>query len=192
MIENIRAAGNKWLIILLMLLCAAVGMGSICLMKTGSDAMVQIRQYLTSFFSGMSDSVAKSDVLKNALTENIILALLIFVCGFFKAGTVIVALCIARKGFIMGFTSASMIECFGIKGLIINAAYLPTVIVMIPAFIVFSALSMTSAYGCAVNKKNFVAFYIVFAIITITIFCAAAVFEAYLTTTFMNFMASKL
>jgi len=186
-----RGSFNKLLILFLMILCLGVGFGSICLMKTDNNHFLQIKEHLNSFFYGL-EGISKNNVLKNSLYENITLAIVIFICGFFKPGIIVVALCIAKKGFVMGFTSASMLKCFGIKGLLINFTYLPSIIVALPMLMFFSSGSVNALKSNTNIDKKLLLYYILFAIITITIFCVASLLEAYLTTTFMKMIDVSL
>ncbi len=180
-----REGFNKLVIAFLMILCLGIGIGSIYMMRANNEEFLYIKEYLNSFFSMLGD-LNKRQVLKNSLYDNFILAIGIFICGFFKAGIVGVAVCIAKKGFIMGFTSASMLKCFGIKGLLINVAYLPSILISLPMLIFFSIGSATVSRNNTNIRKKLLMHYILFAIITITIFSVASFLEAYLTTTFMK------
>lgn len=180
-----RESFNKLLILFLMILCFGVGVGSIYLMKTDNSHFLQIKEHLSTFFDGLG-GISKNNVLRNSLYENITLAILIFICGFFRPGIIVVALCIAKKGFVMGFTSASMLKCFGIKGLLINFTYLPGIIIALPMLMFFSSGSVNAFRNATNIDKKLLIYYILFAIITITIFCVASLLEAYLTTTFMK------
>ncbi len=169
-----------------------MGFGCIYLMNTSGENVNYIKDYLTSFFSGFGENIKKNQIFKNAFIQNILLAFFIFISGFFKICTPVVAFSIARKGFIMGFTSASVLRSFGIKGLIINMAYLPTIIISVPAFLFFASISVKNAYGDIEDKRKNLVLYLFIALITAVLLCISALFEAYITTSFMNFMAHKL
>ncbi len=169
-----------------------MGFGCIYLMNTSGENVNYIKDYLTSFFDGFGENVKKNQILKNAFIQNLLLAFFIFISGFFKIGTPVVAFCIARKGFIMGFTSASVLRSFGIKGLILNMAYLPTIIISVPAFLFFASISINNSYGSIEAKKKNLLLYLFVALITSLFLFLSALFEAYITTSFMNFMAHKL
>ncbi len=161
-------------------------------MKTGGEDINYIKSYLTTFFDGFGENIEKNHILKNALSQNLLMALFIFISGFFKICTPAVALCVARKGFVMGFTSASVLRSFGLKGLIINMAYLPTIIIAIPAFLFFASISVKNAYGDTSEKRSFVFSYIIITLVVSLLLCLSAIFEAYVTTSFMNFMVKRL
>lgn len=186
-----RESFNKLMIAFLMVLCLGIGIGSIYMMRANNEEFLHIKDYLNSFFSMLGD-LNKRQVLKNSLYDNLILATVIFICGFFRPGIVGVAVCIVKKGFVMGFTSASMLKCFGIKGLLINIAYLPSILISLPMLIFFSIGSATVSGNNTNIRKKLLTRYIFFAIITITTFSVASFLEAYLTTTFMKLIAPTI
>lgn len=182
-----RESCNKLMIAFLMILCLGIGIGSIYMMRANNEEFWHIKEYLNSFFRMIGD-LNKRQVFRNSLYDNIILATVIFICGFFRHGIVGVAVCIAKKGFVMGFTSASMLKCFGIKGLLINIAYLPSILISLPMLVFFSVGSAAVSQNNTNIRKKLLMRYIFFAIITITIFSIASFLEAYLTTTFMKLL----
>ena len=190
--NEISRGYNKLIMISLVILCVGIGVGSIYLMNTGVENIEHIKEYLSSMFSGFGENIKRNQILKNALIENLLLALFIFVSGFFKFCTPAVAFCIARKGFIMGFTSASVLRSFGLKGLFINMAYLPTIVISIPAFLFFSSISVKNACCDVGERKSFMISYIIIAVIVSLLLCASAFFEAYITTSLIKFMAQRL
>lgn len=179
------------IILFIMLLCMGVGIGSFYMMKVSSDNYTYIKEYLTSFLNAVSD-LSKTTVFKNSLYENIIIVVAIFIFSFFKYGIIAVAACVIKKGFVMGFTSASMLKCFGIKGMLMNLAYLPSIVVTLPILVFFSTISIKTNTNTTKIRKKLPVSYIVFAIITITTFCVSSFLEAYLTTTFMKLFSGAL
>ena len=179
------------IILFMMMLCTGIGIGSIYLMKVSNENYTYIKEYLTSFMNTV-DNLSKTTVFKNSLYENIIMVVAIFMFGFFKYGIIAVAACIIKKGFVMGFTSASMLKCFGIKGMLVNVAYLPSIVVALPILMLFSAASVKNDTNNTKIRKKLPINYIIFAIITITIFCVSSFLEAYLTTTFMKILSESL
>ncbi len=190
--ERVGTRYSKLVLLSLLILCLGVGVGCIYLMNTSGENVSYIKEYLTLFFDGFGENIKKNQIFKNAFIQNLLLALFIFISGFFKICTPVVAFCVARKGFIMGFTSASVLRSFGIKGLIINMAYLPTIIVSIPAFLFFASISVKNACADIEDKRRNLFVYLFVAFIIAVLLSISALFEAYITTSFMNFMAHKL
>lgn len=173
------------------MLFGGVACGSVYLMRH-ADGYGGLNEYLTSFFKDTLSGLDKYSVFKSALRSNLIMLGVIFAAGFFRIGFMVAGACILRKGFIMGFTTASFIKCFGIKGVAVSLAYLPGLLLIIPAFLVFCSVSGSFSLKKDRFRKKIIFSYIFFTILIITIFCAASFLEGYLTTTFMTKFAVLL
>lgn len=112
--------------------------------------------------------------------------------GFFRIGILFIAGALMRKGFILGFTAASLIKFFGIKGILVTAAMLPGTLLIIPSFLFLSAVSADLSLRREKKEKKIIISYIFFTIIIMTIFCVAALSEGYLTTIFMKWLSPKI
>ena len=179
------------LIMFAFLMLCGTAIGSIYFMRQ-SGGYTGISEYLTTFFKDKVNGIDKYSVFKNVLKSNMIMLGVIFTAGFFKIGFLGVGACILRKGFITGFTAASFIRCFGIKGMVISLSYLPGMLVIIPAFVMFCSVSGSFSLKKDRFQKKIIFSYIFFTILIITIFCVAAFLEGYLTTTFMTKFAALL
>lgn len=186
-----KMSAEKYLIMFLVILCFTIGIGSIYLMKIGNDDIEHIKTYINSFITSVSQ-ISQKQVYKNSLYENIFFVVAILLSCFFKPFLLVVVACFAKKGFIMGFISASMLKCFGIKGLLVNLCYLPSVVITIPILIFLSTKSRLLYENDTNIKKKLLFRCIPFAIITITIFCVTYLLESYLTTTFMKWVSPTL
>lgn len=163
--------------------------GSVYLMHSGSG---EATEYLKEFFSQKINNINKYSVFINSLKSNLIMLGVVFFAGFFKLGSMIAGACILRKGFITGFTAAAFIKCFGFKGVLISMAYFPCLLLIIPAFCLFCSISSCFSIKNNHFQKNFIIPYIFFALLIVTIFCAASFLEGYLTTTFMSELSEIL
>lgn len=172
-------------------LFGGVAAGSIYLVRH-MQGYEGLSEYLTEFFKNTLTGMDKYSVFKNALKSNLIILAVIFCAGFFKLGFIVAAACIMRKGFIIGFTSASFISCFGLKGVLVSLSYLPGLLLILPAFWLFCSVSSEFSLKKDRFQKKFIFSYIFFTIVIITIFCAASFLEGYLTTTFMNRFAALI
>ncbi len=183
---------NIMLVVSLFVLAAGIALGSVYLMKSDANADAGLRSYLTSYISGAQNGMDKAAVMKKALGRNMVYLLLVFVSGFFRAGALLAAYAIVKKGFVMGFTAAACIKIFGLKGMWVTAAMLPGIAVMIPSFLIFSSISTDLALNPEKRQKKIIVSYIFFAFLILTIFCVAAICEGYLTTIFMKWLSPKL
>lgn len=178
-------------ILFVFLLLSGVTGGSIYFMRH-SGGYSGLTEYLTSFFQNTASGIDKYAVFKNTLRSNLILLGIIFISGFFRPGFLIAGACALRKGFIVGFTIASFIRCFGLRGMLVSFAYLPGFLLIFPAFLVFCSVSSRFSLQKDRFRKKIIFSYIFFSIFMVTIFCAASFLEGYLTTTFMARFASCL
>ena len=165
-----------------------VMIGSIYLMKL-SDASAA-GEFLNNYFNGIKNGVNKLSVFKNSLWHNLIMLFVMFVSGFFKIGFIAVGACLARKGFIMGFTAAAFYRFYGIKGILMGLSYLPSVLVAVPAMLLYASIS--TAASMEPNKKKFLIYYIFITIFIVTIFCGASLLEGFVTTIFMKSASNLL
>lgn len=169
-------------------LLTGIVIGSVYLTKTALSSGEGIKEYLGSFVSTGAET-DKFDVFKKAVTENAIMLALVFVAGFFRLGIVLTAAVIVRRGFIIGFTTASFIKYYGAKGLLAMSATMPSVIILLPAFLIFSSVSV--GFSMMENKRGSVVFYVLFTAAVFAVFLAAAASEGYITTSFMSMIFPK-
>lgn len=178
--------------ILIFLLAVGITAGSVYLVKSGAQTGEGIKEYLSNFFLTFSENKNSMAVFKNSLISNLICAAIIFVMGFFRFGPVVTGAIIIRKGFIMGFTAASFFKFYGLKGLVIMLTTMPTVVITIPALLLFSAVSVGFSIKKGEWQKKIIISYIFFMIFIVSIFCVSSLAEGYLTTTFMGWISPKL
>ena len=67
-------------------LTAGIIIGSVYLMHVASDSDAMLGNYLNSFFVTGANGINKSAAFKNALRENAVYFLIIFIAGFFRIG----------------------------------------------------------------------------------------------------------
>lgn len=180
---------NGLYVLLIFLLVLGVTVGSTYLARQNSEIGEGIKTYIGDFFASFSENRNNLVVFKNSLTANLISLTIIFVMGFFKFGFIVTGAVIVRKGFITGFTAASFIKFYGIKGMLVMLSTMPTVIITIPALLFFSVVSVKLSLYRERKQKKIIISYIFFLILTISIFCVASLTEGYLTTTFMSWIS---
>lgn len=182
--------GNGLYVCGFVLLSLGVMIGSIYLMKT--DAKDAIKTYISGFIASFAENHNNISVFKNSMTENIVYIGIIFLMGFFRFGFLITGAILVRKGFIMGFTTASFIKYYGVKGMLVMLSTMPAVLVTVPALMFFSIISVRFSLIKEKRQKKLVFSYIFFLILIISIFCVASFFEGFLTTTFMTWLFPKI
>lgn len=159
--------------------------GSIFCGMQGSNASIEIRTYLSDFFRSL-ENINHFNISITKLKKYAIIALLLFVSAFFKAGSVFNAGIAARQSFIAGFTLSSFFKSFGFLGIPVMLCMLPELVLSMTALLFFSSTSTKIAFLPLKSKKNFFLFFIFISLFCSTIFCISAFFSGYLTTTFIR------
>ena len=131
-------------------------------------------------------------VFKNSLVSSLIQLGIIFIMGFFRAGFIGTGAVIVRKGFVTGFTSAAFFRAYGARGFLIMLTTMPQLVIIMPAMIIYAAISIGFSLTEDKFQKKIIFSYIFFTIFMISIFCAASFSEGFLTTTFMKLLSPKL
>lgn len=180
------------IIIITILLIAGVIAGSIYMNNISVQMGEGIASYLSSFLNNMQQNTDSFLIFKNSFKNNIITALIIFASGFFKLGVGVTAAMIIRKGFIVGFTAASFIKFYGIKGILVMLSMIPSIIIIIPALLLFASVSLDFSFNTQNRQKKSVGLYCLFAAITILIFCLSSLAEGYITTFLIHFAAPRI
>ncbi len=189
---NERKSNTAFYVLAILLLAAGVAAGSLCLAKGSEEMAEQIKNYIGNFFANFSETRNNMAVFRNSLTANLITLGIIFFMGFFRFGCIGTGALLVRKGFIMGFTSASFFKFYGARGLLVMLSTMPTVLITVPAMLVFSAVSVNFSINRGKKEKNLIFSYIFFLFLMISIFCVASLSEGFLTTTFMKWLSPKI
>lgn len=184
--------GNGLFFVLIFLLVIGVTVGSVYLAKNSVDMAEGIKNYIGSFCTSVTENKNSMTVFKNSVQSNLLCIGIIFLMGFFRFGFIVTGAIIIRKGFIIGFTTASFVKFYGMKGMLIMLSTMPTILITIPALLLLSVVSIKYSLNPEKKSKKIIFSYIFFLIIIISIFCVASLSEGYLTTTFMSLISPKL
>lgn len=184
--------GKGLFAILMFLLIVGVTVGSAYLAKNSVDMAEGIKNYIVSFCTSVTENKNSMVVFKNSVQSNLFCIGIVFLMGFFKFGFVVTGAIIVRKGFIIGFTTASFVKFYGAKGMLVMLSTMPTILITIPALLLFSAVSIKYSLNSERKSKKIIFSYIFFLVIIISIFCVASLLEGYLTTTFMSLISPRL
>lgn len=148
----------------------------------------QIESYILSLKSGLD---MKSVVISSIKTYSLLFAT-VFICSYIKLGYLLSFFTIARRGFVNAFAATAMINVCGWRGALVYLSNLPQAVLLLPV----SALFVSVAYIYHKNKANYdkreKIIYIIFSIIIYTVFCASALCEGLITTTFMKWLVNKV
>lgn len=180
---------KTWCIAFSLIFFLGIIIGAIYCACASGDSAQGLYQYLTSFINGFQADCMR--VFVSTLKKNMFLLIILFLCGFFKAGIAVQTMSVGIKGFGMGFTIAALVKYYGGKGILLAISDLPSMLLFIPMLLLFCAFSMKYAWTLKTDKrKKFV--YIGLAMCTMAIFCVSAFAEGYLNTIFMNFLIHRL
>lgn len=165
-------------------------LGAVYCVTLNAESDNDLNAYLTKYFSSIQANGNQSGILKNSLLGYIKIFVVIYLSSFVRPGIFLTASTVTLKGFTSGFTTASFIKYYGVKGMLIPSASLVSVLLYLPAMLILSASSMS----CSVNRYNYeksrLRSFNVLSICCFTIFCAASFSDAFITTTFMKLIAS--
>lgn len=189
--ENTKPSSGIYAVLLLALAAGIFG-GSVYLARGWGEMGEGIAAYLSDFFSSFAENESQGAVFKTSLASNLLTLGFIFIMGFFRFGALGTGAVIIRRGFIMGFTAASFIKAYGMRGMLIMLSTMPSVLIYIPAMLIFSAVSVGFSRRENKFQKKIIFSYIFFTIIAVSIFCAASFAEGFLTTTFMKLISPNL
>lgn len=180
---------KTWLIVMLVVLASGVSIGALYAAQAAGETDQVLSEYLNGYFQAARAQNNSMTVFKTVMADNFKMAVLLFLCGFFKLGIVGTVACVGLKGFVSGFTTAALVKYYGTKGLLVNLCSLPATLLLFPALIFFAVNA--AAFACAQDKwnKNAMGRYLLLALACLTIFCVAAVADGFLTTTFMKLSA---
>ena len=179
-------------VVLFFMLALGTVAGCACIIKGWDSVGAGVTEYLQAVFSQDALRESGADVFKSSFASNIITLAVIFFAGFFRFGFLVTGGVILRKGFITGFTTASFLRAYGAKGIIAMLSASPSMLITVPAILIFSAVSILFSRNENKFKKIFIFSYIFFGIFMIAIFCAASFSDGFLTTTFMNWVIPKI
>lgn len=183
---------NVLLAVFTAVLAAGTAIGSIYLMQSGAGADADFNGYMNTYMTNLKNGLNKSEAMKKFFFGNLPYFVMLVVSGFFRRGWLISGYAIAKKGFVTGFTAAACVKVFGLGGTAVIAAMLPEMFFILPSAVIFSSISTDFALNIEKKQKKIFVFYIFLSFIMLTTFCAAAVCEGYLTTTFMQWLSAKI
>ena len=158
------------------------------LLKADSDT--SLCSYFEKYFTSIQNGSDRSLILKNALLSYVRLFALIFVSSFARPGIILSLGTVTAKGFTSGFTTASAVKYYGIKGLLVPVSSFISLLIYLPALLILTAGSINCSQTHYRGEKRNIRLFLTLAICCLTIFCAAAFSDAFITTTFMKLFSA--
>ena len=170
--------------------------GSIFFTVIGSNDKTETLNLITNFFENVNNSSIDSGLaFKNSLITNGILVTFIFILGMSVIGLLINIFIVYIKSFIVGFSIASIVGKYGIKGILASFVYIfPHQIINIIVICIIGIYSiMFSIYLIKLiiskkklNTKNVFKRYFIIYIFSILLTSISSLFEGYITPLFLK------
>ena len=147
----------KEYIIVTVLFLIGIILGVIFINNTTQEQAQEISNYLNNFLIELKNnySINRVELLKQSITENIILSIMLWFVGSTVVGIPIVYAIISFRGFCLGYSIASSIATMGIKnGIIFNiSTMLFQNIIFVPAILALG-VSGIKLYKSIVKDKR--------------------------------------
>lgn len=182
---------KKWLIISFVIYIAGIILGSLYSLTLNGGENLSINSYLNYFFTISNTTNTFFDILKSSLFKSLKISILIILLSFIKPGVIGILLLSLTDGFTLGFTYSSFIKLYSFKGLCLCLLDLPHTVILV------LAISFLSASGIefSLNKQKYDKFkirhFFMLSFCCLAIFCVAALFDAFISTTFMKIFIKK-
>jgi len=170
--------------------------GSIFFTVIGSNDKTETLNLIANFFENIkSSSIDSGLAFKNSLITNGILVTCIFILGMSVIGLIINVFIVYIKGFVIGFSIASIIGKYGIKGMLASFVYVfPHQIINIIVICIIGIYSiMFSIYLIKLitskrnfNNKNVFKKYFIIYVFSLLGIITTSLFEAYILPAFLK------
>ena len=177
-------------VIMIGALALGVVLGSVYSGNIASSAVDELREYITDFFENNIRS--KPEIFLASLIENLPVFLAIFFAGFFKLGSVLTVGVGIFRGFVSGFTAATLMKLMGWRGFLLTLSGAFSAVVFAIALVFFGGYSIN--FGILTRKREFGAKkeYLITSAIFMAIFCVSSFLDGYITTIFMDFIVTRM
>lgn len=118
--------------------------GSIFLMILNENDKTLVINQISTFISNInSNNINNFGAFKNAIYENLVFVILIWILGMSMIGIIINIFLVYMKGFILGFSVSSLFLVYKYKGLLASVIYVfPTSIINVITTIIISVYSI--------------------------------------------------
>ncbi len=180
---------KKLIYICFLLFAAGVAAGAVYCGFLDDAQNSSISRYLTKYFDGYAKNADYITIFKGSLWGCFKSFLVIYLCSFVRPGVIGSAGTVILKGFSSGFSTASFVKLYGIKGLLITSTNFLSQMIYIPTLLLLCAASVNLSVNTFRGEKEGRRRFNLLAICCLTIFCVAAVFDALITTTFMKLIS---
>lgn len=164
--------------------------GSIFIMVINTNDKSLIVEHITKFFSNVNSSdYSYLDSLKNMLSLNYFYVIVIWVLGLSILGILVNIFLTYLKGFIIGFTTSSLIITYGFKSILAVILYIiPHTLINSLVIIILTIYSITFSRYLLIQifqkkdmkTKNFMKKYLIILLIAVALTLVSSISEVYL------------
>ncbi len=164
--------------------------GSIFIIVINTNDKSLVVEHITKFFSNVNSSdYSYLDSLKNMLSLNYFYVIVIWVLGLSILGILVNIFLTYLKGFIIGFTTSSLIITYGFKSILAVILYIiPHTLINSLVIIVLTIYSITFSRYLLIQifqkkdmkTKNFMKKYLIILLIAVALTLVSSISEVYL------------
>lgn len=164
--------------------------GSIFIMLINTNDKSLIVEHITKFFENVNSSnYSYLDSLKNILSLNYFYVIVIWILGLSILGILVNMFLTYLKGFIIGFTTSSLIITYGFKSILAVILYIiPHTLINSLVIIILTIYSITFSRYLLIQifqkkdmkTKNFMKKYLIILLIAISLTLISSISEVYL------------
>lgn len=189
---------KKGYIFILSLILIGIIFGSLFMTILDNHDLLLVTNQITAFFDGIKNvELNYITALKNSLISNLLLVTLIWFLGISIIGIPIILFLLFMKGFILGFSIASIIYKFSFKGIFISLFYIfPHQLITILSLLILGYYSLNFSYNLflailkrkTINYTTITSKYLKIFIMCIILTIISIVFEIFISPTLIRYL----
>lgn len=191
LLNNIKF-DKKYVFFSMVIVILGIITGSIFIVVLNSTDKSLVTEYISSFMDNIkNNNIIVNDIIKNVFINNSLVILIISIIGFTFFLFPINILILFYKAFIIGFSLASIILTYNIKGILISLVYIfPHLIINILLFSLLTAFTLKLSIKMInyiikkkeVNMRAYFNKYIYILILSIIIISITSLYESFIVT----------
>ena len=182
---------KKWLVIVYIIYATGIVFGSLYSLTLNSGENLSVNSYLNNYFGNITTVDSFFDILKSSLFKGLKISILIILLSFIRLGFIGILLLSLTDGFTLGFTYSSFIKLYNFKGFSLCLLDLPQTVILVLAISFLSASGIIFSLNKQKCDKFKIRQFFLLSFCCLAIFCVAALFDAFISTTFMKIFIKK-
>lgn len=176
--------------------------GSIFMVVLNKNDKEMVLKSIKDFFENlMNNEFNYMSTFKNTIISNLLFSLIIWIMGISVVGVLVVIFIVFYKSFTLGFTIASIIYTYSIKGCLIALLYIfPHMVVNILILLYLSTYSIKLSIILiksilrkdSFNFKSFINNYLKIYLITLIVLIISSLYESFISPILLRYFANLL